>query len=367
VYVTYRCMLFSGKPKTSLKDFFDRQIELKEFASSVDRGYTVVKGIRRIGKSSLIKVGLRLSEHPHIYLDLRGTTVRGKLSSQAVLSELIQSASEVVSTGERVRRSIKDAIREIDIAGVLTLKLRQERTRSILLDLFTRLNRVAKAHSEKIVIAFDEAQVLRLTSIDMRELLANVYDNMENLTLVFAGSEVGVLDEFIGVNNPSSPFYGRYMDEVSLKPLTRELSLEFLRRGFAELSIKLDDSLLEKSVDELDGVIGWLTYFGLRTSQKGKFTVEAIEEVLEAATRLERAEIESLPSSQRLVLAAISKLSTPSWSDIKHMAEALAQRKINDGELNRTLRALQRYSLIEKRGETYAIIDPITKRAASQQ
>ena len=354
-------MLFSEKPKTRLEDF-DRRDELKQFSSLVERSPVVVKGIRRIGKSSLIKVGLSLLEQPYIYLDLRGVAINKKISIRTIFELL--SASETSSKSSRFVQTVKDAVREMSIASVFTIRLAQERTRNLLLELFRKLDKAAKAHAHKLVIVFDEAQTLRFATLDMRELLANVYDNMENITLVFAGSQIGVLKEFIGVEDPYSPFYGRYMAEVELKPFSRELSLEFLKQGFTELSLKPDERFLEKAVDELDGIVGWLTFFGLKVAERRKFSEETIEEVLDIAATLEKKEIEALPKSQKLVLSALSRLDNPRWSDIKRMSDSFAGRKLNDAEVNRALKSLIRYSFIEKKGESYAITDPITKKAA---
>jgi len=85
---------------------------------------------------------------------------------------------------------------------------------------------------------------------------------------------------------------------------------------------------------------------------------------LNIAATLEKKEIEALPKSQKLVLSALSRLDNPRWSDIKRMSDSFAGRKLNDAEVNRALKSLIRYSFIEKKGESYTITDPITKKAA---
>ncbi|WP_297500548.1 hypothetical protein [Thermococcus sp.] len=45
-----------------------------------------------------------------------------------------------------------------------------------------------------------------------------------------------LLHDFLGLNDYSSPLYGRIYEEVEVKPFTRELSREFLRRGFEKLT-----------------------------------------------------------------------------------------------------------------------------------
>lgn len=88
---------------------------------------------------------------------------------------------------------------------------------------------------------------------------------MKGITLIFTESEVGLLHDFIGIDVPSSEFYGRYYTTIELKPLDKMKSIEFLRRDFDELKINVEDSVLEKAVSELDGIIGgvfWETLSG---------------------------------------------------------------------------------------------------------
>jgi AAA+ ATPase superfamily predicted ATPase len=66
----------------------------------------------------------------------------------------------------------------------------------------------------------------------------------------------------LGVDDPKSPLYGRAVAEVSMRRLLRGEAVEFLEKGFAELGVEVGKSVIEEAVNTLDGVIGWLTYFG---------------------------------------------------------------------------------------------------------
>ena len=64
-------MYFDPKPKKRKEDLYDREKELEEFEKSLKTSpLTVVTGIRRLGKTSLILVGL--SDKPSVVVDLRG-------------------------------------------------------------------------------------------------------------------------------------------------------------------------------------------------------------------------------------------------------------------------------------------------------
>lgn len=61
-------MLFDPAPKIRREDFFDREIErVKSLLSPI----TLVLGLRRTGKSSLIRISLEELGYPYIYVDLR--------------------------------------------------------------------------------------------------------------------------------------------------------------------------------------------------------------------------------------------------------------------------------------------------------
>lgn len=78
-------MLFDEGPKTDPRGLFDREQELGDFASSLSRRRAImVSGIRRVGRPGKgLPERLRALE---IYLGLRGTAIKGKISSQALTS-----------------------------------------------------------------------------------------------------------------------------------------------------------------------------------------------------------------------------------------------------------------------------------------
>ncbi|TDA31867.1 MAG: hypothetical protein DSO04_03205, partial [Hadesarchaea archaeon] len=52
-------MLFDDRPKEDRKALFDREKEVNELKKSLKHPITVVTGIRRIGKTSVLKVSLK--------------------------------------------------------------------------------------------------------------------------------------------------------------------------------------------------------------------------------------------------------------------------------------------------------------------
>ncbi|WP_243666319.1 ATP-binding protein [Vulcanisaeta sp. JCM 16159] len=90
--------------------------------------------------------------------------------------------------------------------------------------------------------------------------LAHAYDFDRNITFILTGSEVSLLYDFIGIEDPDSPLFGKYFHEVRIDRFTHDESIDFLRRGFRELGIEVPMSIIEEIANVFDGVPGWLVY-----------------------------------------------------------------------------------------------------------
>jgi AAA+ ATPase superfamily predicted ATPase len=97
----------------------------------------------------------------------------------------------------------------------------------------------------QVVLAIDEAQDLRyLKGFD--KILAHIYDYVKGIKLVLAESEVGLLDKIFGIGNPKAPLFGRAFTEIYLKKFSKEKSVQFLKAGFKQVRIEVDDKEINK-------------------------------------------------------------------------------------------------------------------------
>jgi hypothetical protein len=97
-------------------------------------------------------------------------------------------------------------------------------------DLFTRLNDLG----EPIVVAVDEAQELRKANwLRLNRLFAYAYDNLPNVRLVLTGSQFGLLYDFLGLEDPRAPLFGRAFREVRTRRLSPDEASTSLRGGSA--------------------------------------------------------------------------------------------------------------------------------------
>jgi AAA+ ATPase superfamily predicted ATPase len=89
-------MLFDPRPKSQRSALFDRDEEIKELKESVARSpLTFLLGIRRIGKTSVLKVALNEPKAPYVYLDLRILEEEGysKVALYRLLSETFSNTA----------------------------------------------------------------------------------------------------------------------------------------------------------------------------------------------------------------------------------------------------------------------------------
>ncbi|MDT7867941.1 MAG: ATP-binding protein, partial [Acidianus sp.] len=103
------------------------------------------------------------------------------------------------------------------------------------------------------------------------------------MRLVLTGSQFGLLYDFLGLEDPRAPLFGRAFREVKTRRLSSDEALDFLERGFSEAGVRCPGDLMEKAVDALDGIIGWLTYFGHLYVTGG---LRGLEDVVRAASSL---------------------------------------------------------------------------------
>jgi len=75
---------------------------------------------------------------------------------------------------------------------------------------------------------------------------------------------------------------------VELKPLTKDESIDFLKKGFKHEDVDVAEGLIYEAVEAFDGIIGWLTHFGYNYVRG----IESIELILDKSVNLMLTEIQ---------------------------------------------------------------------------
>ncbi|WP_288007407.1 ATP-binding protein [Thermofilum sp.] len=340
-------MLFDERPKERREDLYDREKEIEELKRSIGRPLILLTGIRRIGKTSVLRVALSELDIPYVLIDAR--SLRRNYSR----SDLFRLIAQGLSGSLDKIKDLLMGIRGLRVMGVeVEVSWRGSDSLS-LVELFDRLNK------KKIVIAIDEAQRLRgPRSSELKDAIAHAYDYDQNISFILTGSEVGLLYDFIGIEDSRSPLYGRYYVEVKLERLSREQSIDFLRKGFAQLNLRVSEEVLEVAYEHFDGIPGWLTFFG-NAYARGEADIEKMKSI---AVRTALEELRNMtrdnPRRYGLVLRAIAE-GRKTWSQVKEYLEEKEGTTISSSVLSNILRSLEDMSIIKN----YEFLDPIYREA----
>ena len=130
------------------------------------------------------------------------------------------------------------------------------------------------------------------------------------------------------------------------------------------------ESILREVVERLDGIVGWLVFFGRKSMEIGKVDLETLDEILKAAEKVVKEELENLERMSRRYTKTLKVISLgeSTWKGIKDGLEVLEKREIQDASFSRILRGLEKMGFIERKFDKngrprYEIVDPIVKRA----
>jgi len=356
-------MLFDPKPKKKKRDFYNRETELRELLESIEREkFIVIQGIRRLGKSSLLNVALAESRRPFVKLDIREVYfTHGSVSKfhlYRLLSQELSRLSKIYPLSSWLEK-----VRGVKIAG-FEIQLDWREKGASLTDVFRAMDAWASARKKKLIIAIDEAQYLRLAGrVRYDGLLAWAIDNLDSLVFVLTGSQVGVLQDFLGLEDPHSPLYGRYVRTIKLGRFSREQAMDFLKKGFKEAGVKQPD--LEEVVDALDGLIGWLTLYGHTYVSEGKSELERFLKMAAKLATDESKKILKWSDRYQVVLRTIAS-GAIKWSEI-YEKTSVKLGPISKSDLTYLLDNLVRYGYLERlENGSFIIPDPVVKYMASK-
>jgi hypothetical protein len=343
---------FTLEPKKKKEDFYDMEEELDALVDSLNKfRLIIVKGLRRRGKTSLILTGLNAAKVNHLFIDCRLLPL-----TAASFDDFLSIIEAELSGNRRIRGLIK-GIDYVEIGGLIKFRIRRPET---LIKFLESL--------KDTVIVLDEAQELRRLRFRLDYFLAYALDNL-NIKVLISGSQVGLLDRFLKVDDPEAPLYGRPYKSVELKPLTKDESVDFLKKGFKQEGVDVAEELIYEAVEAFDGIIGWLTHFGYNYVRG----IESIDLILDKSVNLMLTEIQHFLETRGVgktryieVLKTIAATEESSWSNIRRVLESRLGR-IPDTALANILRNLVDVGMVSKiNSNNYVISDPILLRAVKK-
>ncbi len=331
-------MYFDLAPKERLEDFYNYREELRMAQEYVERERIItIIGLRRVGKSSLMRVLRNLLNLPSAWID--GRTVHSK----GELKETLTQALRKLIREQNIVEKAKSHLRAVDVLGV-ELELSKEQVWE-------------KIRDVDGVLFIDEAQMMAAHGID--RWLSFLYDEAPYIRIVLAGSQIGLLEDIM--ERPS--LKGRAWKKVKMEPLSHERALSFLLEGFQQVGKEVDLQELKEAVAFLGGLIGWLTLYGHERLYVGH--KEALRRVIEKAKDILWEELEHFLEGVKekkaylLLLEGLALgITTPSKLRDFLLSKGV---RVSSAFVSKALKRLFKYSFIVKKGERYDIADPLLK------
>jgi len=364
-------LLFDINPKEHRRDLYDREGELKEIQDALRLGerLLILYGVRRVGKSSLLRVALRETNIPHAIVDVRRIYFEyGAVSREALYRGILEYFTRNLGLLEKAGFKARDALSRIKGIHLTELGFEVEPLAPLpsFTELLSRIDEWCRRRGLRFVMAFDEAQYLRFGGVTKYDgIIAWSIDNLPGITFILTGSEVGLFKDFLRLSDPQAPLFGRYRREILVGRFTRHQSIDFLYRGFKEVGVAATTEELEEAVDMLDGIAGWLTYYGYYRAIRGLSHREALNTVFDEGSKLVLSELTSVISLSKRRYTAILKAvasGASTWSDIKAYVIARTGR-ITDKRFTELLKRLVKYGYLAKKGDHYVIPDPVVEHA----
>ena len=357
-----KVLLFDIRPKKRRVDLYDFDEEYGRFVKCLGEPLIVVRGLRRTGKTSLILTGLEETRAPYVLVDFREPCY-SRRDLYTVLSRSLSVFASRISGWGRVFslfKSVFSSIRGISIYG-FQVSISWGKGRPLLTDVFRSLDYLALKTGLKVAIVLDEVQKLvGRVKFELLNAIAYAFDYMENISFILSGSEMGLLYGIL--DNLKSPLYGRAHVTIETRKFSKKESEDFLIKGFTELNMRVSGEEIEEAVETLDGIVGWLTYYGYSKHIGG----ESLGEIRRKAVELAREELENFlkqrVSRRRyiLVMKALAR-GVKEWGRLKNHLEKAEEKPISERVLYDILATLKKHSIINDKLE---YTDPVVKEAA---
>lgn len=291
--------LLDSRPKRNRDELYGRTRQLALMLRYIDdkEPLVIVSGLRRVGKTSLVKTALSTIENG-IFID--AYRLGGSISRQEIEKLFKTGIQDFLNNRQSkkeqlVRYLISVEAISVGTSGVDIKFKRPQVTECSIIALFNALNEWGINNGETVVLAVDEAQEFaRAADIDMGKIFSAFY-SYENVVLILTGSEIGLLHDFVRRDEPDGAFYGRTRKELALDPLDYEESKGFLTKALSEAGIMIgaSDALLDRAAGEIGGIIGWLVRFGQLCKENNAIRPELIERIQDEGSAQVKGEFDS--------------------------------------------------------------------------
>jgi len=340
-------MYFEIEPKGRKADFFNYDYEYGQVKKALQRNEKIIAvvGVRRVGKTSLLNLVYNETKNLKLWLDGRIVTDPKK--------EIFAAIYETAQTG---KPKIFGKIESLNVSafGVgFDIKLGSESQ--------SEIERKIRSAGQ-ICVFIDEAQRMKVK--DLADVLSYFYDRFPGVSFIISGSEIGLVEEILGESDAEHPLYGRNVTRVAMERLEKNRSMEYLKKGFEQLGLKLDEAEIEDAVAELDGLIGWLTLYGYERGVKN--SRNALNKTSQSAAQIAASELVHFfkkVKNRKLYLSILRNANGLGWAELRIRTGKEMGKQLNPNLFNFALGRLINHSIIEKKDQKYVVSDPLLMKA----
>lgn len=339
-------MYFITEPKSKKEDFFNYSYEYEAVKKALERKEKIIAvlGVRRVGKTSLLNIIYNETKNLKVWID-------GRIVSDPK-KEIFSAIYDVVKTG---KSKIFGKIESLNISAFgigLDIKVSSESLPEI----------ERKIKSARICVFIDEAQ--RMERKELSDVLSYFYDRFTNISFIISGSEIGLIEDILGEYDSEHPLYGRHITKIVMNRLDRNEAFEFLNKGFEQLNVKIKKEESYQAIEELDGLIGWLTLYGYEKAIiKNK---DALKKTIEIAARITASELTNFfkkTKNKKLYLSILRNATGISWNELRIKTGRELGKQLNPNSFTSAIGRLVNYSFLEKREDKYYLADPLLLKA----
>ncbi len=348
--------IFSKTTIKSPSNIFGLEKEMKLVRAFLTSGeWFLISGLRRTGKTTLIRSAAATLKNHHVFY-LNSWSIH---PDHAKLERFIEMmGQQLLETASKFWDRIK--INNMKVWGV-TIKFEEKKK------LFDQMLDTLTENKPMIWI-IDEIQDFFKDKRLFRYLAALHDQHSPNLTVVLLGSVVE-LRKVLKLS-ASHPLYGRITEEILLMPFNEMTSRAFLREGFNQCEVDMDDEIISEAALQLGGFAGWLSHFGrLAVIQKKNLRLNNLKDFKNLLQRLEKEaksqiinEISRMMHDKRKInvyLAILKKVAEESVITLNELAKTIKRKPNTTLEY---LAYLQAHGIIKKIEGGYIIADPLTRR-----
>ncbi len=350
-------MYFDIKPKTKSVDLFGESFQLnllKKYLLDESVRMIIIKGLRRTGKTSLLNVALSEINIKSVKIDVRESPFYDKKEFLIFLINKIRE--HVKGIWSKIIKNIEGVKLGFENFSFGLFFRKDEKIASFFKNLDIQLGK----NKESLILAFDEAQLLKDINFDY--FLASIFDNYKNIRILLTGSEIGLFDKLLGKTDYNAPLYGRAYLEIETKKMDKEEVAKFLEIGAKQIGKKIKFEEIREVIENLDGIIGWITYYGWFRHQ-GYSHNNALEKVKIEGNLIIKKEFENFLEGRKArikymkVIRYLGK-GHNNWASLMQTFRKDGL-KISESQLNLYLKELIDFGFIEKIGGEYFVTDPL--------